>query len=60
MKIIFDSENQKKEFMECIAIDYCPSSFGLKDKYDINCHNSEERCRRCWRRAIEMEVRSGT
>lgn len=56
MKIIFDSEEQKKQFMlnvfsNCMG---CPADVGLRNAYNgINCS-----CRECWEAAIDIEVRS--
>ena len=47
MKIIFDSEEQKKDFLRQLP---CPSKFG----FDDNCENNS--CFNCWENAIECEV----
>lgn len=52
MKIIFDSEEQKEEFIG----KYCPDDFGLQDR----CSPFSWHCRGelCWAEAgVEMEVR---
>lgn len=50
MKIIFDSEEEKKDFCEA----YCPDIIGLEN----NCMRSTEECicEECWEKAIECEV----
>ncbi len=50
MKIIFDNEEQKEETISCLSKRNCPSNFGLKER----CENS---CKKCWEKAIEMEVK---
>lgn len=53
MKIIFDSEEQKKKFFEeafCPSV--CPSDFKLEE----NCFQGQ-RCAKCWEEAIESEVK---
>ena len=52
MKIIFDSEEQKKEFMNEM-FDYCPGSFGLEE---IGCSGIS--CMECWKNVIEFEVKN--
>lgn len=55
MKIIFDSKEQKERVVGYLANEICPSMFGLEEKHGEE-PRGEERCRRCWRRAIEIEV----
>lgn len=55
MKIIFDSEEQKKAFFEYVVVDYCPSIFGL-DRKDV-CNGYL--CDDCWEKCgIELEVKN--
>lgn len=46
MRIIFDSEEQKHNFMFYI----CPSECGLED----HCNNTK--CDECWEQAAELDV----
>lgn len=56
MKIIFDSEEQKKEF-ENTMDDWCPSFLGLKGDCDRRVFISAD-CSECWKHCgLEKEVR---
>ena len=53
MKVIFDSEEQKDQFLEIMASGGCPGSLGLSE--DI-CGYSDHGCEYCWRTCgMEME-----
>ena len=57
MKIIFDSEKQKKDFIQELA-DFCscPRQFSLDECCDWKNYNATE-CLKCWENAIECEVK---
>lgn len=54
MKIIFDSEEQRNDFVELLGnTNVCPSAInGLTE----SCGSCEAQCEPCWEKAIEMEV----
>lgn len=55
MKIIFDNKKQKKEFMKALACSAsCPGHFGIKEECE---EVSEHGCVKCWKNAIETEVK---
>ena len=52
MKIIFDSEEEKRAYMRR----YCPPIFDVDDYTPIRCESTD--CRKCWDEcAIELEVK---
>lgn len=53
MKIIFDSEEQKRNFEEHFIADYCPSILRLTDFCE-----DVSTCEECWKQALEMEVKN--
>lgn len=55
MKIIFDSEEQKKQFIEALGRSAsCPGHFGMEE----GCTRGDEyQCEKCWENAVETEVR---
>ena len=53
MKIIFDSEEQ----MYDIIRSGCPSSIGLNDS-DMLCERNLISCVDCWKRAVQIEIKS--
>ena len=62
MKIIFDSEEQKDEFIRGLARHTCPNELGLSKR--LSCGEGEvnastiERCIKCFKQSgLEMEVR---
>lgn len=62
MKIIFDSEEQKKRMLMCLAgiLEPCPSDFDLNDESLGDCHpGNRDQCFECWKRCgLDMEVRT--
>lgn len=57
MKIIFDSEEQKKDFIQEFAdLFSCPREFELDDYFEVNVCNCQG-CAKCWENAIECEVK---
>ena len=53
MKIIFDSEKQKKMFLDALSIgNGCPCCYELDDAEECD----KTTCRECWEQAIECEV----
>lgn len=56
MKIVFDNAEQKEKFMNYLVEETCPSVFGLEEylPHEIGCVT---RCKTCWKRAIEIEVK---
>lgn len=58
MKIIFDSEDQKEAIIKVLSeAQLCPSNIGLQDEDDFNVCFDGSHCTRCWKKAIEMEVK---
>lgn len=61
MKIIFDSEEQKRQFIKLalgdIMTDFCPGCLGLNESY-IGCMGNTGKCEECWDESgLEMEVK---
>ena len=55
MKIIFDSEEEKKDLFQLMEdADYCPEDLGLKEEH---CNRHID-CKKCWENTIECEVKS--
>lgn len=53
MKVIFESEKEKKEFIEDMYNSYCPSIIGL---VFLGCLDVD--CKKCWEEALkEVEVK---
>lgn len=52
VKIIFDSEGQKKDFIHKT----CPQDFGYERQ---KCSDANENCEECLGKFIEMEVKEG-
>ncbi len=59
MKIIFDSQEEKDTFVASIVSITCPNRVGIKKKCDARGLYSVRACRECWKKAVEMEVKSG-
>lgn len=66
MKIIFDSEKQKEQFMEDLINTSCPHHYGFANGCDpeecqIEDSLDEYICKRCWEKHIgkdiEMEIK---
>ena len=60
MKIIFDSEEQKKKFMDCLMKSICPSALDLDDRENSeDCGpNFDTECVDCWEHCgLEIEVK---
>ena len=57
MKIIFDSEEEKRSFIKTAL---CPSMMGFDDENEDECmSNTLDACIRCWENSgMEIEVRS--
>jgi hypothetical protein len=59
MKIIFDSEEQKKNYFDANAV--CPHDIGFDDPKDSNCFKCKKQsieCERCWKAAgIKVKVK---
>ena len=56
MKIVFDSEEERKNFFETVAnFSACPSDLGLLDR--CKDYNTSSKCRGCWEGAVESEVK---
>ena len=55
MKIIFDNEKQKENFLNRVLI-ACPSEVFDDIHVDDICHKHES-CHECWETYIEMEVK---
>lgn len=60
VKIIFDSQEEKDTFVASIVSITCPNRVGIKKKCDARGLYSVRACRECWKKAVEMEVKSGT
>lgn len=62
MKIIFDSEEQKKNFLKVLgdAMNKCPSYCGFMELSSNDCTPAtKDNCSKCWEQCgIEMEVKS--
>ena len=57
MKIVFDSEEQKEDFIFAMQTSaFCPKELQLKDDAEA-CKTAD--CSTCWLNAIEMEVADG-
>ena len=57
MKIIFDSEEQKKKFFEMLPAMCCPFELGLRQKRK-NILDCDQTCLACWLSAgIDTEVK---
>lgn len=54
MKVIFDSKDEKEDFMEEVSTYICPRYWGLEE---LNRCDPPIDCRECWEKAMEMEVR---
>lgn len=52
MKIIFDTEEEKEEFV----INHCPVDIGLAVSDHFDCQRNLA-CDLCWSKAVEIEVR---
>ena len=61
MKIIFDSEEQKKKMLMVLSgsDEMCPSDFGFNDEDPFECEpDNPTYCFECWKRCgLEMEVK---
>lgn len=59
MKIIFDSEEQKRRWLNFLS-DGCPSSWKVRDhdEHDVCPNPTRAICEKCWADAVEMEVKS--
>lgn len=58
MKIIFDSEEQKEEFINNLVDCSCPSDIGLKDSDDYCNEKGLMSCYSCFEQSgLEMEVK---
>ena len=57
MKIVFDSEEEKRSFIKTVL---CPSMMGFDDVNEDECwRNTLDACILCWENSgIEIEVRS--
>lgn len=55
MKIIFDSEEQKRDFLLHLTKDYCPTKFDI-DVDGCAYYARRGNCRECWENSIETEV----
>lgn len=57
MKIIFDSEEQKEDFITNMAHHHipCPSYYGLSESYPPMC--KYDTCKECWKNALYIEVK---
>lgn len=58
MKIIFDSEEQKENFLKLMSeadtVDFCPGEMYLEEN-NSGCGNPVN-CRKCWETAAELVV----
>ena len=58
MKIIFDSEEQKKALMDELTGCYCPSAFYLGERCDMVDEYTDKYCKECWKNCgLEVEVK---
>lgn len=55
MKVIFDSEKEKEDFMEKMSGYLCPRNLGLEELQ--RCDPPID-CYECWEKAMEMEVKA--
>lgn len=57
MKIIFDNEEQMNYMIDW----YCPGDMDLTSevKYCKGQNISNDICRECWKKAVEMEIKKG-
>lgn len=59
MKIVFESKEEKKEFMNNLykddPIHLCPHEIGCKSDWDF-CSPSKKACTRCWEKHANLEV----
>lgn len=57
MKIIFDSEEQKKALMDELTGCYCPSAYYLVERCANREIDFEKDCKACWENCgLEVEV----
>lgn len=54
MKVIFDSEEEKKNFMKEVGFRTCPRQWGFEEKQ--RCKPPID-CEECWEKAVGMEVK---
>lgn len=56
MKIIFDSKKQKEVLLDALSDStICPYHLGIG--YDYDCIHECGGCVKCWKNAVEMEIR---
>lgn len=54
MKVMFDSEDEKEDFIRGLSDHLCPRYLGLGE---LQRCDSPIDCRKCWEKAVEMEVK---
>ena len=56
MKIIFDTEEQKKDYFKLNST--CPKDLGFDDPKDRKCEVGGRECERCWKAAgIKVKIK---